>query len=431
MPLSSYRISLRVRIFATIGLVLLPIGLGAAWLVVAIDRHLQTLDHLIAQSAQRLETTVNLQSRILETASAAVPATGNARQQRVALLQETRAIDGVFRDMLQGTGLRPRDRALVERAHREWRQESARGSSAGDPPVATGQAARLLGTLADIYRHESEGLREQLEQRQRGLWGTALLAAAGGLLIAAVAGSLLTRSVLRPLREFRAAISRYADHDLAYRLPGRSNGEFGQLASEINRMAARLETRRNELQDQSARDPLTGLFNRREFNQRLETERERGRRYGKACSLLMIDVDHFKAINDRHGHPAGDEVLTTIADLLRLRVRPMDVVCRYGGEEFAVLLPETDSAGATALAERIRRAVADSAILVNEEIPLRATVSIGVASFSGPWREDIDPVSMADEALYRAKHEGRNRVATAAAIFAVRPNGAGVTGRPA
>ena len=205
-------------------------------------------------------------------------------------------------------------------------------------------------------------------------------------------------------------MARFADDELSYRLPAEDNDEIGGLARAFNRMAERLETHRNELRELSTHDPLTGLFNRREFEQRLQTERRRAVRYGRPFSLLMLDVDHFKDINDRYGHPCGDEVLTTLADLLRLNVRPMDAVCRYGGEEFAAILPETGRDGALVLAERIRRTVQDSTIVLDAARQVRATVSIGVATFATDAADGGDVVAAADRALYRAKHGGRNRV---------------------
>ena len=156
--------------------------------------------------------------------------------------------------------------------------------------------------------------------------------------------------------------------------------------------------------------PLTGASNRRHFMERLAIEWERARREGIALSLLAIDLDHFKDVNDEHGHQAGDEVLRRFVAEARTVLRPADLLGRTGGEEFAVLLPDSDAERATAVAERLRARMADTVQKVRTEKPLRVTASIGVASF-GPDGESGDKVfRAADKRLYKAKNQGRNRV---------------------
>lgn len=168
----------------------------------------------------------------------------------------------------------------------------------------------------------------------------------------------------------------------------------------------RLERAYHDLAEIALSDPLTGLRNRRAFEEDLQREAPRADREGAALSLLIVDVDHFKAFNDRFGHPAGDDALRAVARLLREHARRSDSVARIGGEEFAVLLPDTDVEGALALAERFRAAVE------RHEWPDRAvTVSIGVATVrqaSGDTAAAL--VREADRALYRSKSGGRNRV---------------------
>lgn len=157
-------------------------------------------------------------------------------------------------------------------------------------------------------------------------------------------------------------------------------------------------------------DPLTQLLNRRALTERLEREMERAMRYDSTLALLLVDLDHFKAVNDTLGHLVGDDALREVARLLRETVRTTDVVARYGGEEFLVLLPETDDTGAEAFAERIREAV-EAHPFDGGGAPLRLTASLGVALYPAPRiRTAEDLFVRADAALYRAKAEGRNRV---------------------
>ena len=166
-------------------------------------------------------------------------------------------------------------------------------------------------------------------------------------------------------------------------------------------------------------DPLTGLFNRRHLEERLASELAAAQRHGRELSLLLADVDYFKAVNDRHGHLAGDEALKMVAFVLRGAIRKEDVLARYGGEEFVVVARETGLQGARALGERIRRAVERSRCAwhghdLGLTVSIGVTVSIGLAEFI-PGRSDRELLEAADRALYLAKQAGRNRVVAVAA----------------
>jgi diguanylate cyclase (GGDEF)-like protein len=168
--------------------------------------------------------------------------------------------------------------------------------------------------------------------------------------------------------------------------------------------------------EQAVTDELTGLSNQRQFRELLGNEVARATRFGHPLSLLMLDIDDFKAVNDRHGHLQGDDVLAAVAAAIAAEVREVDEPARYGGEEFAVVLPETDPAGAAELAERIRSSIAA------DGVPARAgggtvsvTASIGVAGLGGKAEDAEGLVAEADEALYEAKKGGKDRVHSAGA----------------
>jgi two-component system, cell cycle response regulator len=154
-------------------------------------------------------------------------------------------------------------------------------------------------------------------------------------------------------------------------------------------------------------DGLTGLWNRSYLNARLEAEIAHSRRNARALSSIMLDVDRFKTINDRFGHPFGDEVLRMVAMTLGASCRTEDVVCRYGGEEFAVLLPNTARTAAAELSERLRRAIESETLRFKGE-PVPVTASIGIAEHSDQTAPGM--IERADQALYQAKQSGRNRV---------------------
>jgi diguanylate cyclase (GGDEF)-like protein/PAS domain S-box-containing protein len=174
-------------------------------------------------------------------------------------------------------------------------------------------------------------------------------------------------------------------------------------------------TERKRLEDDmkklAAVDPLTGAYNRRKGDALLAVEFSQWKRYGRSFAVLMLDIDHFKAVNDRFGHGAGDAVLIALVQTCRKALRPMDMVMRWGGEEFLIVLPNTGAAGALSTAERLRIAVAATEAAGSEGAPIRFTISVGAAVPEGDSPSEL--LSRSDEALYAAKTGGRNRVVLA------------------
>ena len=182
----------------------------------------------------------------------------------------------------------------------------------------------------------------------------------------------------------------------------RRERQLGDLYGELLRKEA-------ELERLAITDPLTGLYNRRFFQSRLGVEIERAKRYERVLSLVMLDVDNFKEINDQRGHQFGDHVLVEVGKILTGNVRGSDIVCRYGGEEFAVLLPETPLEQAGRAAEKLRTLLKER--FRRGRDPVALTVSLGVAIYPSPGvADESELVRHADAALYEAKGLGRDRV---------------------
>lgn len=172
---------------------------------------------------------------------------------------------------------------------------------------------------------------------------------------------------------------------------------------------------RHRLESQSIRDGMTGLFNRSFMEIALEREINRAGRQGKQIAVMMLDIDHFKEFNDTFGHEAGDIVLREVAEAMRLGVRSEDIVCRYGGEEFVIILPEIVTRAAIERAELLRRMVSDLALRYRGQPLRQVTISIGVAMFPDNSDTPEELLRSADHAMYAAKHKGRNRVVQATA----------------
>ena len=185
-----------------------------------------------------------------------------------------------------------------------------------------------------------------------------------------------------------------------------------ELAARVD-AAVRMKAERDALTQDASMDPLTGLPNRRSLTTELEREHALARRGRPVFSVLLLDVDHFKSVNDERGHAAGDQVLQEIGRRLRARARTSDVVGRWGGEEFLVVAPDTNVCGAQILAEGLRTTIAETPIGVGSG-PVRVTASVGVAAWE---RETVDELlGRADQALYEAKAAGRDQVAAAPGV---------------
>lgn len=169
-----------------------------------------------------------------------------------------------------------------------------------------------------------------------------------------------------------------------------------------------LQAANKELQRLSSTDRLTGLFNRGHWEEMLRQEYARHRRYERNAALVMFDIDHFKGINDTFGHQAGDAVIQQTADLIQQSARDADIAGRYGGEEFVVLLPDTDSEGALIFAERLRQSI-EAHDVVHEGEHIRFTISLGIADLSQPTSGYAQLIERADQALYASKSAGRNQ----------------------
>jgi len=225
---------------------------------------------------------------------------------------------------------------------------------------------------------------------------------------------LLTRQIMVPLSALTRGAERVAEGDLDVRLPVRRNDEIGFATTVFNEMVAKLKLSQTKLEQLATTDSLTGLNNRKQVMSILRDHYAYYRRYETAFSVLMLDVDHFKVVNDTYGHQAGDTVLKQVAEIFNENLRTVDSAGRYGGEEFFVILAESGVEESIQAAERIRKAVA-SHIFIHEEQEIRVHISVGIGRIQKQDRDEQQVVGRADMALYRAKDEGRNRVVYQAA----------------
>lgn len=259
---------------------------------------------------------------------------------------------------------------------------------------------------------------EEAKLREAGLWN-----ALAAILVSALLSTLITKLLLLRVRAFSVATQKVGAGDLDCRVEIHSDDEIGELASGFNQMVDKLKESQARLVEQSSRDFLTGLFNHMYFQERLASELDRADRHGCEVSVLIIDLDRFKLFNDSLGHPIGDGILRQLAGVLKQCCRKMDVIARYGGDEFAIILPETDVDTAVGVGQRICDTVEAHpfrAVLTQELDTVDArtsdsrtvnlSVTIGAATYPRHHKTREGLVMAADIALCRAKHVARNSV---------------------
>ena len=422
------QISLRTRFILGFGAVLLPFMMAATvGLFYLLPRLIEPLDDIVRQITEDEHVVNRLQVALL---AAAMPATdylaSGDGQGRELFTQMSGEVDRAFAGAASGRVSLPEERALIASARMQWLQARALGEALlrlpkpkGDPQAARDvkrfqahidRAVALLDQTHDIFSQAMARDRTAAREAQvRSVWAT-FGAFAAALAISLFAAAALARSVFEGLDALRLGASRLAAGDLSHRVALPRQDELGELATAFDAMAERLEASQKTLQELATRDGLTGLYNHRMFYIWLSDELARAQRVNRPAALLMIDIDHFKRVNDVHGHLAGDAVLKELGELLSRQARAIDHVCRYGGEEIAVILRETDIEGAAGVGERLRAAAAAQPFDVGAQAPVRITISIGVASWPGHGDSVEALVAAADAALYAAKRQGRNRV---------------------
>jgi diguanylate cyclase (GGDEF)-like protein len=411
------RTSLRFRMILGMSVMLLPLlvlGIGS---LLSTQRVVAAMEVVAETERNELQPVMDLQRLVLQ---AAMPPNDylilGGTYERAAFELFVHQVDEVFAVLLASKIFQePGEKALVDEAHASWEAARVVGSELmmtgrGADGAASGRRMKVFDEHIDrsvsaLNRLYIEIRREIAQQQdvargiERGATSFIGLTLLAAVVIAVVSGFLLSRSIILPIRALQDGVFRFSRGDHSFRVSLDRGDEFGHLAQTLNAMASRLEL-----------DSLTGVYNRAEFDRRLTSEVERTQRYGHVLTLLMIDVDRFKQVNDLHGHQAGDEVLRIITTRLAQELRAADTLARYGGEEFVIIMPETGSQGVQVVAERLRSAIAARPVVTSTGLELRMTVSIGCATTPQDVRSRDDLVAAADAALYAAKAAGRDRV---------------------
>jgi len=281
-----------------------------------------------------------------------------------------------------------------------------------------------LLTLRDVLLAQAS--RRAAAEREDALITLWLMAAGSSLMVGLLVatGALLQRRILRPLAHTTQALDALARNEAPASLPAAAGkDEIAAVIGAVHKLQQTLQARAelaaerdqliSQLRDQSNTDFLTGLANRRAFFEQAQREITQAHRHGYGVVVILMDIDHFKQLNDQHGHACGDQVLVDIAIVARRALRQGDLVARHGGEEFVVLLSHADLASGLRFAERLREAIAASTVVSADGQLIRYTASLGVAASQQHGLTLAQLLSRADAAMYAAKQGGRNRVCAA------------------
>ncbi len=244
-----------------------------------------------------------------------------------------------------------------------------------------------------------------------------IIVGALSLCFAVLLAFLISRYITRSIVKLTHGVRQVANRNFTFKVDIHSKNEIGELADTFNEMVDRLNSHRKDLEEKQRElellartDALTGLNNHRHFMDQLTYEIKRAVRYNSPLSVMILDLDDFKRVNDTYGHLIGDRVLIMIAGLITQHVRSTDITARYGGDEFCVVLPNTTAQGARLVARKMREEIADMVFPVDGETAFHITCSIGLAQFHKDMKNSLVILKFADQALYKAKSAGRNRV---------------------
>lgn len=412
------RLSLKKRFILGLGLMLLPLLVVIGVSFFTMDQLIDALDQVAEEAVAEIGPVAALQERLYQVEDEMHQAMFH-NGSREAATQQLLLVSQTYQKVLDSPFSQREEQQAVLDSQRHWQRVVSgwQQNEAGGPkvPMLTiekhlRQAEQLLSQVRDVSLSEINLLHNQQRNSRwaLGVFLGAVLCLGGGLSV--LTGFIFSRAVLHPVRALEEGVRQLGDGEMSARVAEVSHDELGDLARTFNQMAQKLEQSHQELASLSTVDYLTGLHNVREFYRLFYDETRRVDRYGHCFSLLIIDVDRFKEINDTFGHQLGDYVLQEVSRKLRELIRGSDHAARIGGDEFAILLPETDMEDACDLGERIRSFFAGHAIaqVDHPDEAIHISVSIGEASYPHAARNANELFAAADAALYRAKQGGRN-----------------------
>lgn len=392
---------------------------------------IQPLVEVAAKQRQILQPLQEVQMSLWDVSESVIDFSIDGKEQRKLTYQNKADQIGIdFEKLTVAMSHQGYDTSSINGAHDEWRELTDLSNTILSGELLHGNA--FVGEEIEAFEarinhlaHQLETVHEAVNARNEQTHQQALASllhseymAMIGLAISIIAAILgvivINRSLVSSIDRLVSGSMRFSNGERNHQIKVEIPRELANVADAFNTMTKRICEQEKTLEYMARTDDLTGLYNRRELDRQLTEEIRRADRYNKPLSIILADLDHFKAFNDNHGHQVGDEVLRSVSKTLTANLREVDKACRFGGEEFVIILPECDAEAARQTAERVRSAIESSIIQLDEEQTAKLTISIGVATSPHDGTTPESLLKSADVAMYQAKERGRNRVVLAA-----------------
>ena len=328
-------------------------------------------------------------------------------------------IDILFETISKIEELTPNDIELLKSSRDEWQQAKNLGESlltiTNIPPNHIliekvdefgrhlERSATLLDEISEMSLENIKDIRFVAQDNEWKNIGMLSLVYGLGMLLALLAALSLGQSVIEPIKKLKHSVSRFGEGDTSARIHFKSNNELGSLAQAFNMLAEKYEQIKCELDQLSIQDNLTGLYDRTKLHKEIALEIERAKRYDRAFSVLLIDINNFTEVNETYGRLVGDSVLCSVANTIRNTIRPTDIAARYSGDEFAIILSETDTQGSFETTQRLFEAIENEPLNIGDGNTLTISVSIGYATYPTTADSDSALFALTEKTLTRSK----------------------------
>ncbi|MCK2183800.1 diguanylate cyclase [Halomonas getboli] len=388
---------------------------------------IQPLIEVTSEQHRILQPLQNVQLSLWDVSDSVIDfAIDGEPRRKIAYQQQASQIDAGFERLAAAMDDQGFDISRLNQAKEAWRSLADLSSAILSGESLHGNATVGMGVeqfeaLIDDLAHQLETVQDTVRIRNERTHQQALaslklseyLAVAG--LAVSILGAILgviviNRSLVSSMDQLAAGSMRFSDGERDHLIEVQIPRELANVADAFNLMTKRIREQEDTLELMTITDGLTGLYNRRGLDHLLSEEMRRAEQDGTPLSLIIGDIDHFKAFNDTHGHQAGDEALRCVGRTLAENLREVDKACRFGGEEFVIILPGCCAQDARQAAERLRRAVEAKVLSLDGAKTAQVTISLGVATSPGVGGTTEILLKRADSALYQAKEQGRNRV---------------------
>ena len=419
--------SLRSRIIISILIMVLPAALLMYSSYNSIRGSNDSLTQIIDSPLDELLKIQKVQSKILKTE---LPfhlyLNRGESADREAFIRLSVEIDLLFENAAKQKELSEQDLNIIKLAQNEWHEAKTLGESlltTTNIPSASiltakvdqfGRHLERCTTLLDeITLNSLEKIKQLRFIAQENEWksiGLLLLVFGLGLVLAILAALSLGQSVIEPIKRLEKTVSLFGKGETSTRINLKSSNELNGLASAFNSMAERFEHIKNELSYLSVHDNLTGLYDRTKLHEEISSEIIRAKRYDRSFSLLLMNIDNFKDVNRVYGRLVGDSVLCSVANKITATVRPTDVSSRYNGDEFAVILSETDAKGAAETTQRLIEAIENNPLNIGDGKLLNISITIVTATYPSDADTDIGLLAITDNSLTQSKNKKKKIV---------------------